>query len=90
MNFGPVVTTVVSALLIALIFGYLHLWSRHRAGEQTLYGQSGEPGLVEEFKALRAEVKERDHKLRNVFQEHYGRLEERVRELERLIPRRDR
>lgn len=88
MTWQTVLLAVINPLLGAGLIALLRLWNRNKAVEQTLYGQPGEPGLVTRFESLKAEVKDRDHNSRGRMQEAVSGLEERLRTLERVVPKR--
>lgn len=87
MTWQTVLLAVINPLLGVGIIALFRLWNRNKAVEQTLYGQPGEPGLVMKVEALKEEVKDRDHTTRGKVQELFGEVEQRVRDLERLVPK---
>ena len=88
MTWQTILLAVINPLLGAGLIALLRLWNRNKAVEQTLYGQPGEPGLVSRFEQLKAEVRDRDHSSRERMQEVVGELEDRLRVLERVVPKR--
>lgn len=88
MSWQTILLAVINPLLGAGLIALLRLWHRNKAVEQTLYGQPGEPGLVMKFESLKAEVKDRDHATRGRMQEAVSEVEERIRDLERVVPKR--
>lgn len=79
-----VLVSLSSSLAAAAILGLWHLRLRHAAIEQTLYGQPGEPGLVEKVNNLRPFVHDRVDAALVAIAE----VDEKVHALELLIPQR--